>query len=460
MTPMAPQRPVGVLERKLAAALDGPAAPRAEEHLLAAVSGGPDSTALLAGLAALAPARGFRVTAAYVDHGLRGTEGAAECARVAALAGQLGVPFVSRTVAVPPGTGREARARHARYAALADMAAEVGAGRIATGHTQDDQAETLVFRLLRGAGRRGLGGMRSARGRLFRPMLDITRTDVRRFLADRGLGFAVDRTNADLALARNRIRRLVLPFLAAEFNPRLGASLATLALRLRDEDDFLAAAAAARAAGLASGDRLHVDVAAEPPALARRIVRAWLERGTRRNPSAPHVERVLALAAGRKRGALAVPGPARVLREGEYLVRRPGRAPTPRTVSVPIAPGATAVDPAGRWRLSLSVARPRRAGEAPSTDLRHALFDADVLPGPLVVRSPAPGDRLRVPGVGTRKLQDVLVDAKVPREARPGIAVLAAGGEVLWAAGVARGACAAIDTATRHVIEGVLEPAG
>ena len=86
MTPMAHQRPVGVLERKLAAALDGPAGPRAEEHLLAAVSGGPDSTALLAGLAALAPARGVRVTAAYVDHGLRGTEGAAERARVAATA--------------------------------------------------------------------------------------------------------------------------------------------------------------------------------------------------------------------------------------------------------------------------------------------------------------------------------------------------------------------------------------
>src|SRR5438874_6348395 len=103
------QQPVGAFERKLAAALGMAGAPRAEEHLLAAVSGGPDSTALLAGLAALAPARGVRVTAAYVDHGLRGTEGAAERARVAALAGQLGVPFGSRTVAVPPGPGREAR---------------------------------------------------------------------------------------------------------------------------------------------------------------------------------------------------------------------------------------------------------------------------------------------------------------------------------------------------------------
>src|SRR5213078_1972201 len=93
-----------------------------------------------------------------------------------------------------------------------------------TGHTQDDQAETVMLRLLRGAGRRGLGGIRPVRGALFRPLLGVTRADVRRFLAERGLPFGVDRTNADLALARNRVRRLVLPFLAAEFNPRLTAS--------------------------------------------------------------------------------------------------------------------------------------------------------------------------------------------------------------------------------------------
>src|SRR2546430_15365667 len=107
------------------------------------------------------------------------------------------------------------------------MAAEVGATRIATGHTQDDQAETLVFRLLRGAGRRGLGGMRPARGRLFRPLLGVTRADVRRFLAERGLPFMGDRPHADLAFARNPLPRLRPPFLAAEVNPPPGTSLAS-----------------------------------------------------------------------------------------------------------------------------------------------------------------------------------------------------------------------------------------
>src|SRR5438132_349959 len=117
-----------VLARRLAAALAAPGGPRAGEHLLVAVSGGPDSTALLAALAELAPGRGLRLTAAHVDHGLRGVEGAAEADAVAALAARLGVPFVRQSVAVPAGPDLEARARRARYRALAQMAAEAGAG--------------------------------------------------------------------------------------------------------------------------------------------------------------------------------------------------------------------------------------------------------------------------------------------------------------------------------------------
>ena len=444
------QQPVGAFERKLAAALGMAGAPRAGEHLLVAVSGGPDSTALLAGLAALAPARTLRVTAAHVDHGLRGREGAVECARVADLARQLGVGFVSRAVVVAAGPGVEARARRARYAALGDMATEVGATRIVTGHTQDDQAETVMLRLLRGAGRRGLGGIRPVRGALFRPLLGVTRADVRRFLAERGLPFAVDRTNADLALARNRVRRLVLPFLAAEFNPRLTASLAALAARLRDEEDFPAAAAAARGASIADGDRLRATVAEEPPALARRIVRAWLERPGAKSPTASHVERVLGLATREGRGTVAIAGPGRVVREGEYLVRRPGRAAEPQPFAAPIAPGDTIVDPAGRWRLSLSAAR-ARGWETVGLDLNpwasdyaREHLDLDVRCAPLEEAG------FEDESFDAVTMMDLL-------EARAATAVLAAGGEVLWAAGLARGACAALGARTTRVVEGVFE---
>jgi len=445
------------LVRKLAAALAGPGAPRAGEHLLVAVSGGPDSTALLVALAELGSTLRLAVTAAHVDHGLRGAEGAAEAARVGVLAGRLGVPFVSRAVALAPGPGLEARARRARYGALAAMAAEARATRIVTAHTQDDQVETLLQRLLRGTGRRGLGGMRPVRGALFRPLLAVTRADVRRFLAERNLPFAIDRTNADLRHTRNRIRRLVVPFLRAEFNPRLDGALAALAGRLRDEDDFLDAVAAARAATFARGAALGTAIVDEPRALARRIVRAWLEREARCSVTALHVERVLQLAAGDRPGAVAVPGPARVVREGDVLVRRPGRQATPATLLRAIAPGETIVHPAGAWRISLSRPRARQTNEERPANRRHALFDAEVLAGALAVRSPRAGDRVHLLHGGTRKLQDILVDAKVPREQRPAVPVLVADADILWVAGLARGRSAPISPATRHIIEAVLD---
>jgi tRNA(Ile)-lysidine synthase len=444
------------LDVALDRALAAPGAPARGARILVAVSGGPDSTALLAALAAAAPAHGLELVAAHVDHGLR-PESAKEAEAVRALAATVGAAFAVRRVELAPGAGLEARARRARHRALAAMAAEAGARWIATAHTRDDQAETLLLRLLRGAGRRGLGGMRSDGRRLWRPFLEVSRADVRRWLAERGLGFAIDRSNADLTHTRNRVRRLVLPFLEAEFNPRLGAALAALAGRLRDEDDWLAAAAAARARTLAVGATLPCAVGREPPALARRLVRAWLEAATGRAAGAAHVERTLALAAGRTREVIGVPGPFRLVREGEAIVCRPGRAPTPAPFRLALAPGGSVTHPSGAWRLSLSSPRPGAGGERP-TDATRALFDADALPPTLVVRPPAPGDRMRLLAGHTRKLQDVLVDAKVPRERRAMVPCLVADDDIVWVAGVARGARASLAPCTRRVVEAVLEP--
>jgi tRNA(Ile)-lysidine synthase len=445
------------LLRKLAAALDAPGGPGRGEHLLVAVSGGPDSTALLAALVERAPARGLRLTAGHVDHGLRGAESAADRAGVDALGARLGVPVVTRAVRLAPGPGLEARARQARYRALGAIVDEVGASRIVTAHTEDDQVETLLLRLLRGAGRRGLGGMRPHRGRLLRPLLRATRTDVRWFLADRGLPSAIDRTNADLRHARNRVRRLLIPFLAAEFNPRLRPALAGLADRLRDEDDLLATLAAARAQTYLDGEALRIDVMHEPVALARRIVRCWLERKGQGAASALQVERVCRLAAGTEGGAVAIPGPARVVREGGRLVRRPGRQAVPVSFCLPIGPGQAVMHPEGSWRLQLTEARRRAPGEERPPGPARAFFDADALPGDLVVRPPARGDRIRLLAGGSRKLQDVLVDAKVPREQRSTVPVLAAGENILWVAGLARGRAAPLRDGTQRIVEAVLE---
>ncbi len=429
---------------------------RPADHLLVAVSGGPDSIALLVALAELARTGGWRVTAAHVDHGLRGPEGATERAAVATVAASLGVALVERRLALTPGSGLEVRARRARRRALVSMAEQAGATRIALGHTADDQAETVLLRLLRGAGRGGLGAMRAARGRLLRPLLASTRADVRHFLADRRVAFALDRSNAELRHARNRLRRLVMPILAAEFNPRVGPALAALAARLHDEDDLLEALAAARRDGLVEDGRLAVAVADEPPALGRRIVRAWLENGTRAGVTAEHVERVLALTRSTGRGTVGLPHAAHVLREGSHLVRRGSERPA-AAFCLSIVPGGEAADPGTGWRLWLSPPRPCAGHDAQGGDPSRAAFDAEALGESLLVRSRRPGDRIHLQGIGTRKLQDVLVDAKVPRERRPGVPLLESAGQILWVAGVVRGSGAAVGQRTRRVVEGVFE---
>lgn len=427
------------------------------EHLLVAISGGPDSTALLAGLTHLRHRFGHRVTAAHVAHALRGAESERDQAAAAALAARLGVPFEVLPAAIAPGANLEARARRARYRALAAAARRLGATRIVTGHTRDDQVETVLLRLLRGAGRGGLGGIAPQRRELLRPLLGATRVDVRWFLAEEDLPAVVDRSNADLAHTRNRVRRLLVPLLAGEFSPRIGERLAGLADRLRDEQAYLHAQAALRLAALSGDGGLAVGVAAEPPALARIVLSSWLS-ATATVVRSRDVERLLALAASGASGRRALPGGGAVVSDGRnltYVAMLPA-AGTPFVRS--LTPGESVVGPGARWRLTLGPARDRTDAEPLPVTLHQALFDADTLPAPLLLRSPSPGDRIHLPGVGTRKLQDLLVDAKVPRADRWAVPVLLAADTVVWVGGLARSGAARLLPHTRRVIDARLEP--
>jgi tRNA(Ile)-lysidine synthase len=196
-------------------------------------------------------------------------------------------------------------------------------------------------------------------------------------------------------------------------------------------------------------------VASEPRAIGRRVVREWLAAGARRVPSAAHVERVLGLATGAGRGTVAIPGPARVVREGRHLVQRAGRKLDSVPVQLLVAPGETVAHPTGAWTLTVSLPVEPTPDVLGGAGAARAVFDADGLPPRLLVRSPAPGDRLHVAGVGTRKVQDVLVDARVPREQRPTVPLVVAEEVVLWVAGVVRGSAALVTPQTRRVITAV-----
>ncbi len=289
--------------------------------VLAAVSGGPDSVALLRLLLELAPACGF--TVAGVGHVNQRRD-------VAALARAR-------------RTSIEAAAREARYEALAEMAARLGADLIATGHTRDDQAETFLLRLLRGAGSSGLSGIRPLRGAVVRPLLETRRQELRQYLKSIAQPFRDDASNRDTAIPRNWVRHRLLPLLARRLNGDIVEVLARQAGVLRDESallDQMADDAARKVAAPGRRGALELDgpaLLALPPAVARRIVRQALGRmADGQFLGASHVEAVLELAAGeRPRGAADLPG-ARVERigagvvlysRGRASVRAPGAYP-------------------------------------------------------------------------------------------------------------------------------------
>lgn len=382
------------------------------DRVLVALSAGPDSTALAAALAELRDAGEVGpVHALHVDHGLRPAGEDAACA--AAVCARLGIPFERARVVVRRGNV-QAEARRARYAALRAAAVRAGATRIATGHTRTDQAETVLLRLLRGAGARGLAAIPPRRGALVRPLIDRSRAEVLAYLAARGLPFRDDPTNATPRFARNRVRHALWPAVLA-IAPAAEAALARAADLARDDERALAARARRRV-----GDEVAVPLAAlraEPVAVRRRIVRR-LWRNAAGGPAveplpAARVDAVLALAARRRPGRIALPGGREARARYGRLEVGPRAVPAAGIESVAVpGPGTYVID--GGRRVRIAVVRP------------------SAVPWPSVLRSRQPGDRFSPDGgTGSKKLKAWLIDRKVPQERREGLVVLAAGARVL-----------------------------
>jgi tRNA(Ile)-lysidine synthase len=389
-----------------------------DDGVLVAASGGPDSTALLAALAQLRDAGEVGpIGALHVDHGLRpGVD--AEAAVVRRTCERLGVPFRSVGVEVGPGNV-QAAARSARYAALRREASRTGAGRIATGHTRTDQAETVLLRLARGAGARGLAAIPPRRGPIIRPLIDRSRAEGLAFLARQGLDWCEDPTNASPRYTRNRLRQALWPALLS-LNPAAEAALARSADLLRDDDRALSARARRllAAAGAAADGPETASLRGAPLAVQRRVVRRLAKeaRGGAA-PGADHVARVLRLVASGRPGRTGLPGglEARVA-AGRLVIGRPC-APAGAPPFEPVA-----VDGPGRYAvpaLGLEVEVTAPAGTA--------------VPWRLALRTRRPGDTFRPAGRrGGKRLKAWLIDRKVARARRDRLLLLVDGaGRVL-----------------------------
>lgn len=305
------------LEPVLRAALRGPCGIHRGETLLAAVSGGADSTAMLAALAALAPSLGITLVAAHLDHGIRGDASVDDRAHVQALCKRLGVRLVwSRTDSearmAARGWSGEDGLRRLRRRFLARAARRVGAGAIATAHTADDQLETLLMRLARGTGLTGLGGMRPRHGRWLKPMLATTRDAARRDLEAAQITWREDASNATRTYLRNRLRLDVVPALLTALAPSaspiarrsrgeaLALSAERAAAELREARKALASeanAALARCRVAGAGLSLGAKALAAHPSAVQRLAlaRLWSETGVRERLTERHVSALLRL---------------------------------------------------------------------------------------------------------------------------------------------------------------------
>ena len=415
-----------------------------DTRLVAAVSGGSDSVALAHLLAALTRVgHGRLVGLVHVHHGIRGAAADADAAFAEALGARLGVPVMTRRVDVPAraraeGWSLEAAGREVRLTCYAEALHEFGAGRVALGHTRGDQAETVLLRLARGTGPRGLAAMAPLNGWRVRPLLEVDRDELQAWLRSLGESWCEDATNADLRVPRNRVRAEVLPALRA-VNPKADQAVARLA-RLQAADaallESMANDAWARTVTIDAGAvRLSWPaLSALPRALATRVARRALQsvglRGDER-------ETGLLLAGRQSRHFHGVTvqrlGPDVVLRKSaapsRVVVVSQGMAP----LHLPV-PGAVTLELSG---VQLTADGPHPVGDVVMTDPTRVCVCADAAARGLLVRRWRAGDRIQPLGLpGHRKLQDVFVDRKVPRDERPLVPLVCAhDGTVLWVAG-------------------------
>ncbi|MBI2525191.1 MAG: tRNA lysidine(34) synthetase TilS [Candidatus Rokubacteria bacterium] len=433
------------------------------ETVLVAVSGGADSVALLHLLHLLAPPLRLTLHALHVHHGLR-PEADEEAGFVLDLCGRWGVPaHVARvSVAAPDDRGArreglEAAARRARYAAFAARAATLGASRVATGHTADDQAETVCMRLLEGAGPRGLAGIPARRGPYIRPLLETPRRTIEAHLRAHDIPWVEDRSNRDPRFLRNRIRHEVLPFLAEAYDADVIRALCRGAAVAREVVSGLDARAAAELGRLAeareSGLLLPAAaLAALPGEVAAGVLRGALLRLGVATPLRAHAHRAL-------RQLLDPAAPGRQVRLGAMALERSGgwlRIGLPGGASLVARswrlPGAIALPEVGLSLEARSLSRP--PGWLPPPGPRTVVFDADRLPADLTVRGRRPGDRFApFGGPGQRRLKAFLMEAGIPRWERDRIPLLETGGEILWVAGLRRGRAAPVTPDTRRILE-------
>lgn len=444
--------------------------------VLAAVSGGPDSIALLYILYRLKDELGISLHVAHLNHMFRGEESEKDAFFVAETAQGYGLPVTVEAVDVPSYRARrrlsnQVAAREVRYRFLRDCADRVGASRIALAHQADDQAETILINFLRGAGTAGLKGILPVRDGIYiRPLLNVRRSDIESFCGRMGLAFRQDSSNLKPVYTRNKIRLNLVPLLEEEYNPELVPALLRLGEICREEDSCLDhLAEEAFQAALQNSSPGHVSLSLErlcdmPLALRRRVLRrAWQSvTGAPGNLDFQHAEAALSLIDSGTTGSQAVmPGNVAAVRGYSALELKaaPEKKDLPGYLYQLQVPGTTHIPETGA--TVCAELYNGEAGRSPRDLPRNeALLDFDKLPPDIFVRRRLEGDVFHPYGqVSELKLKDFLIKQKIPRAERDRIPLVCTPREIIWVGGIRTGEKWKVCGSTKKMLHLKLIPA-
>ncbi|HBS59714.1 MAG TPA: tRNA lysidine(34) synthetase TilS [Firmicutes bacterium] len=418
------------------------------DKIVVAVSGGPDSMALLHIMRNMQKEYKLQLYAAHVNHMLRGVEADEDAAFVANLCKAWEIPcFVTRinvpSIMAERKLSAEEAAREVRYHFLQHVAAITGSNKIAVGHNADDQAETILMRFLRGSGPGGLTGIPAVRSGIIRPLIEIFRVDIAQYCQEWGIETREDSSNKRLIYLRNRIRHNLIPHLESDYNNQLRKNLVTLGEILQGEESYwseIVENELSRTVLWQEGTP-YIQIEqfnALSKALQRRVLRAVFQRKEITGAGFVHVEEVRdLLVRGSVGAALHLPGNWRVIRHYAHVALEkevPGEeeiinVPEPVLLKVP----GTVRLPAAKLVAEITVGSGRCTGRPGD---KVGLFDLEKLHSPLYVRTRKPGDKFFHTGTGHRKkLKEYFIDRKVPRAERDRILLITHGDDILWIVG-------------------------
>ncbi len=435
------------------------------ERILVAVSGGGDSVALLHLLHQLGPARDLKLTLIHLDHGLRGQASREDARWVGELAERLNIPSIVEhrdltTEIGKSGRSPEEAARDVRYTFFQEVSERSGITTLALGHQADDQAETVLMKLLRGCGPAGLGGMRPSRKegrlRIIRPLLELWRRELRDYLTTIDEPYRNDLSNLDCRYLRNRIRHELLPLLEMGYNPKLKEILLHLSGMERERDNFIRDRLRRTLPGVFSktGNRLELDCKRFSRLTGfeqGEILREVLTKAGVMDPNRRHFKALERIIAGQSGRRLIPGGGVTIVKEQDRLIIAidpPFRSGPVLPLRELLLPGEIVVESIGARIIARQYPRPRSLSFHRPVDLKQywksyprggvlrEYLDRDRIVEPLTVRGRHSGDRYRPLSMkGTRKIKDIFIDAKVPLSLRDLVPVIADGKKIIWLAG-------------------------